>query len=189
MTTTDRLLSDSEIANGYKDFMITEFVWHNHGTSGGFQMTLPFGEDRYENFIIYPDDSIGLDNWYPVEVHRIIRWFIRYKRLSWETSKIDSIMGVTISHGTFRSQDLLYAFIPIFDTVDVDKKYVTLKQNAFEAHKALLNDPDDNSLDAIAWDILFEVLDAFNKLAPKGYHFGPTESNSSDFGFWKVVQQ
>lgn len=62
-----KFMSDTDIADTYRDFVITEAkLWDNR--SGGMQIEFPHRESVWDNFIEYADGRIAFDNWYPDDV-------------------------------------------------------------------------------------------------------------------------
>lgn len=100
----------------------------------------------------------------------------------------------TISHGTFRKQDLVPAFfgfinhfIAIGGELDADDPYHTYKDEV----ETLCSKRDDD----VAWTyesvthLIYEDLwQTMENISPKGYSFQSHEGDGSDFGFWPFCQ-
>jgi len=98
----------------------------------------------------------------------------------------------SISHGTLRTEDLLDAFATELSWLarDInDAAQRTIYQElAAEAENA---ETDDNGelVDADqASDLVNELIDAMNELAPPFCYFGASEGDGSDFGFWPSME-
>jgi hypothetical protein len=86
----------------------------------------------------------------------------------------------SISHGTLRTIDLLRAFA--FDLSYLSGDYVALVNRADERHEAINVDSDNETSEDS--DLVNELIDALNELAPPYCYFGAHEGDGSDFGFW-----
>jgi hypothetical protein len=70
----DMYRNDDDIAKSYEGFILSDPKKFTE-SSGGFQITFPHHEDRFENFIRYDDGTFGWDNWYPEFVYKSLREF------------------------------------------------------------------------------------------------------------------
>ena len=85
----------------------------------------------------------------------------------------------TVIHGTLREEDLFEAFFDV---------YVQLPGATPGRALLYLKDwePEDH---AYRPDVLQELADELNALAPEGLYFGANEGDASDFGFWPVEEE
>lgn len=84
----------------------------------------------------------------------------------------------TVSHGTMRAEDLIPEFVCTLRAIDTGKEYADLITKACDL------DLDYDSEQA--GDILADLFDALDALAPDGHYFGAHPGNGSDYGFWAV---
>lgn len=61
-------LNDEEIEAGYNDFSIRQIKFYSD-SSGFLDIVFPHGEDKVDNFIIYDNNHVAFDNWYPENVY------------------------------------------------------------------------------------------------------------------------
>ena len=86
----------------------------------------------------------------------------------------------TISHGTLRNEDLLESFtseLAWLGDEDPQNEIPLLKE-------AIAADPESEE----ASEIINELADALNDLAPPYCYFGSSEGDGSDFGFWPCME-
>lgn len=76
----------------------------------------------------------------------------------------------TIIHGTHLASDLIPAFMR---ELPADHKL----RREYEEH---------GYNEAEADELVCELIDALDELAPEGLYFGPLEGDGSDYGFWRV---
>ena len=89
----------------------------------------------------------------------------------------------SISHGTLRTIDLLRAFT--FELSYLSGDYVALVNCADERHEAINVDSDNETSEDS--ELVNELIDALNDLAPPYCYFGAHEGDGSDFGFWPLM--
>jgi hypothetical protein len=89
----------------------------------------------------------------------------------------------SISHGTLRTIDLLRAFT--FELSYLSGDYVALVNYADERHEAINVDSDNETSEDS--ELVNELIDALNDLAPPYCYFGAHEGDGSDFGFWPLM--
>ena len=95
----------------------------------------------------------------------------------------------TISHATLRSDDLISAFAPVLSEMDKNETYSSLLSDA----TSWLEEQDDDTENhpgeqQTGSEIVNELIDALNDLAPPFTYFGNTEGDGSDFGFWPDLE-
>jgi len=93
------------------------------------------------------------------------------------TSKIQA---GTVSHGTLRTGDLIGAFASELSRHTIYTDAPLLK----DAAAWLDQEAAGCECDERGCEILDELFDALNDIAPEGMHFGALEGDGSDFGFW-----
>jgi hypothetical protein len=89
----------------------------------------------------------------------------------------------SISHGTLRTIDLLRAFT--FELSYLSGDYVELVNYADERHEAINVDSDNETSEDS--ELVNELIDALNELAPAYCYFGAHDGDGSDFGFWPLM--
>ena len=111
----------------------------------------------------------------------------------------------TVSHGTLRVQDLLPAFLDTLSQLDppryskiileLDAEYQRSKTPVGIASYAGGYCKGLDLCDDDAWwssersdELLTELFDALDDLAPEGARFGSHVGDGSDFGFWAVEE-
>ena len=90
----------------------------------------------------------------------------------------------SISHGTLRTIDLLRAFAFALSYLSGD--YAELVNLADERHEAIDVDADNETPEDS--ELVNELIDALNELAPAYCYFGAHEGDGSDFGFWPSME-
>jgi hypothetical protein len=98
----------------------------------------------------------------------------------------------TISHGTLRTYDLLEAFGWELQHISTEAGHQAIAEEARKrSHYFTWNDlpigEDVEETDADS-DMVNALIDALNELAPPYCHFGTTEGDGSDFGFWPDME-
>lgn len=101
----------------------------------------------------------------------------------------------SLIHATLRSEDLLPAFLHALED------YKHPKAGAFNSELIEFgfgysqcgacgtgnrDEWPEGFDDDIASEIIADMMDALNDLAPDGYYFGSHEGDGSDFGFWPL---
>jgi len=99
--------------------------------------------------------------------------------------EINADLDETLIHATLNQKHLVPAFL---DALTNTAEYAQLIVNNHPSTKSLdEDDPWWESEDCSYFmEELFELMDSF---APDGYHFGCTEGDGSDFGYWKLPEQ
>jgi len=87
----------------------------------------------------------------------------------------------SISHGTHRAVDLLGSFSYELKRI-AGEEYAKLIAQAEARENALLE--DDDSEDENDSELVNELQDALNEVAPPYCYFGTHEGDGADFGFW-----
>ena len=90
----------------------------------------------------------------------------------------------SISHGTMRTDDLLYAFV---GELDGDYRLPRAIRNLVREANAWLRRDDDKRDDEAGSELVNDLQDALNELAPPYVYFGTIEGDGSDFGFWPAL--
>ena len=97
----------------------------------------------------------------------------------------------TVSHGTMRPQDLIPAFWSAIQTLDPECTLPEwFKSSKFKDAPVLAFEDDGHAFWGSDWgelrvvEILEELEERLNSVAPDGYYFGAHEGDGSDFGFW-----
>lgn len=86
----------------------------------------------------------------------------------------------SISHGTMRREDLIPTFVAEL------KRHQTAEQYAeLIAHAESIVDFDDEA----AGDVLCDLFDALDEVAPEGTYFGAHPGDGSDYGFWPCEEE
>ena len=110
----------------------------------------------------------------------------------------------TISAGTMQPRDLIPAFMDALIDNGADKvamRLITEYQYAYDwASDYHTGDElgglrvDDETLDRIqaehpdaASELVIDLFDALDAIAPDGMYFGSLEGNGCDYGFWEVI--
>jgi hypothetical protein len=103
----------------------------------------------------------------------------------------------SLIHATLRSEDLLPAFLHALED------YKHPKAGAFNSELIELGfgysqcgacglgnreEWPEGFDDDMASEIISDMMDALNELAPDGYYFGAHEGDGSDFGFWPLSE-
>lgn len=93
----------------------------------------------------------------------------------------------TVIHGTGLTSDLIDAF-----TGELEAKAPEMAQRArlvfSSVYKALDEDQDGVNYGAYsedAGDLLLELLDCLDVIAPSGFYFGTHPGDGSDYGWWR----
>lgn len=102
------------------------------------------------------------------------------------TRRIYASVG-EISSGTLRSEDLLFTFSGTLAA------YVDELVLSFDQHRHFCSllvdvenlDADDPEWDDKAGDLVDDLQDALNEIAPPGFYFGTSEGDVASFGFWE----
>jgi hypothetical protein len=102
-----------------------------------------------------------------------------------------TIQPGTVSHGTMRPEDLIPAFLDALpagpDKTRMEHEWGQMR----DPRNGLIHDERGRWTRATPeklWEmqgwLLEELFDALNELAPRGYYFGSSEGDGSDYGFW-----
>lgn len=95
-----------------------------------------------------------------------------------------SWIGVTVSEGTLRDEDLLSVFVDTINAIyDANETSPDEDLQALLDKAADLDVEDDEQRDEIS-DVIDELTAELDKLAPEGCAFGVHEGNGALFGFW-----
>lgn len=99
----------------------------------------------------------------------------------------------TVSHGTLNGLDLIPAFMAVLKELSPEQ-YTTFSERERIALNAL-NGEYDNHPDYTpeqvaaeledATELVNDLCDTLDSLAPDGYTFGNVEGDASDYGFWQ----
>lgn len=93
-------------------------------------------------------------------------------------------IGVTVSEGTLRDEDLLSVFVDTINAIyDANETSPDEDLQALLDKAADLDVEDDEQRDEIS-DVTDELMAELDKLAPEGCAFGPHEGDGALFGFW-----
>lgn len=109
----------------------------------------------------------------------------------------------TISWKTMQPRDLVPSFMDILSDYHKDEYNKILvdlndlaKEMGFDSYDSVLELTRENPFTGPTYEfwqseimnyILNEdIWDAMNEIAPHGYHFGSSEGDGSDYGYWKV---
>jgi len=102
-------------------------------------------------------------------------------------SSADDWKDETVIRATYRSQDLLPAFLDLLRELD-PVSYSAWVTSTWSIPPAYVADEGDES----AWwesedcsNCIETLFDQLNACAPEGYYFGAHPGDGSDFGFWK----
>jgi hypothetical protein len=108
----------------------------------------------------------------------------------------------TVSWGTMQPRDLVPSFMDVlsdyhkdeYDTILVDLDNLA-KDIGFESYENVLEltreDPFTGPTykfwqsEIMSYILNEDIWDAMNEIAPHGYHFGSSEGDGSDYGYWK----
>ncbi len=82
----------------------------------------------------------------------------------------------TVSHGTMLARDLIPAFADMLPASD------PLKERATREFLLAFEDGTEDGLD----DLVNELFDALDEIAPEGCYFGAHPGDGSDYGFWAI---
>lgn len=99
-----------------------------------------------------------------------------------DSSTWNKDLGVEISNGTFREQDLLPLFVNMLQGARSIQSDVVSR---YEEYVKAVGD-DDHSFwgSSQAQDMREELEDVIHRLTPDGWRFGSHEGSSSCIGFW-----
>jgi hypothetical protein len=103
-------------------------------------------------------------------------------------------LNQSISSATLRTEDLIKAFVPVYeqldgvegenvmrDVVKRGKKYLSYYSQ--RNHGVI---PENLQFEEEINDFLNDVLfDELNRFAPEGYYFGSHIGDGADYGFWR----
>ena len=97
-------------------------------------------------------------------------------------------LNSSLIHGTFRSCDLIPAFLGVIENTP---EYTQIMQTNNYNLKVIFDcSADDNDERWKSDDIFYflneDLFDILNNYAPGGYYFGDHPGNDSDFGFWVI---
>ncbi len=94
----------------------------------------------------------------------------------------------TLIHGTHRTQDLIPAFVAQIKLMAPDcthQSYVYTQRPQSAYHSAtVIGDRATWWDSADAHDLMHDLQDTLNELAPDGWYFGAHPGDGSDFGYW-----
>ena len=98
----------------------------------------------------------------------------------------------TVSHGTLRSEDLIETFswelrhLAVLPTQNVGNTKLLREADAWlEVTEA----GEDGPYDELGSELVNDLIDALNELAPNGLYFGASDGDGADFGFWPVNEE
>jgi hypothetical protein len=110
-----------------------------------------------------------------------------------DTTQLDqSFVGVSLSWGTMKDEDLYNAFISFIGEHD------PVKALAIKEEYSHCLDEEGNLLDSyeypdllgdISWLINEELFYYLNDIAPENCYFGSSEGDGSDYGFWQNEEE
>jgi len=92
----------------------------------------------------------------------------------------------SVSHGTLRTPDLLRAFAGTLERL-IPHTYAGLIQDARDSAEEIDSDPGHPGNNECGLEIVQELIDALDQLAPDGVYFGAHEGDGADFGFWRIA--
>ena len=97
-----------------------------------------------------------------------------------------SWIGVTVSAGTLRPEDLLSQFADTIETIyDQNQTSPDEDVQALLDRAADLDTEDDEQADKVS-DTIDDLVAELDRLAPEGCAFGAHEGDGALFGFWLV---
>lgn len=108
-----------------------------------------------------------------------------------------TLENTSISHATLRSEDLLPAFlfaIEEHNTPAAQRFNSELIELGFGHSMCGVcgmgnrEEWPEGFDDDIASEIIADMMDALNDVAPNGYYFGAHPGDGSDFGFWQIEE-
>jgi len=100
----------------------------------------------------------------------------------------ENVITGRITHGTFRTQDLVEAYMEVLQehAPDVYSNMADEFAEAFGAYPCAFED------DSVVWYTDWvsswlndDIFDAMCEIAPPGFYFGATEGDGSDIGYWR----
>ena len=103
----------------------------------------------------------------------------------------------TVIHGTLRSEDLLPAFLFALEDSGSPKaarfnaELIELGFGYSQCGVAGMGNREEwpeGFDDDAAQEIIADMMDALNDIAPDGYYFGAHPGDGSDFGFWECEE-
>ena len=83
--------------------------------------------------------------------------------------------NVSVSSGTLRTEDLFHAFIPVL------RAAAPKRADNFAAEWELPGGTEESNA-----DIVDELFNALDDIAPEGTYFGTLEGDGAEFGFWEI---
>lgn len=96
---------------------------------------------------------------------------------------LEQLKDKSLSWGTHNPAHLAAKFLPVIKELnpekyaEITKEYPDIEQRAQDDGDPLWSSED-------ASQIVSDMFDALEAVAPEGYYFGSTEGDGSDFGFW-----
>lgn len=97
-------------------------------------------------------------------------------------------IGVTVSSGTLRSEDLLSVFVDTIETIyDQNQTSPDEDLQGLLDHAAALDTESDDEADDVS-DTIDELIAELDRIAPEGCVFGAHEGDGALFGFWPAVE-
>jgi hypothetical protein len=97
----------------------------------------------------------------------------------------------TVSHGTLLSKDLIETFswalrhLAVLPTQNVGNTKLLREADAW---LQVVEIGEDGDYEELGSELVNDLIDALNELAPDGLYFGANEGDGSDFGFWPVEE-
>lgn len=96
----------------------------------------------------------------------------------------------TVIHGTLRNCDLIPALLDA-EREHNPARYEGRMVTAFGPVPSYVQDEGNDSewwMSEDAQDLLSDLIDSLDEVAPEGMYFGANVGNSSDFGFWSIEE-
>lgn len=95
----------------------------------------------------------------------------------------------SLSHATMREEDTIPAFMYFLEEHDQEKATKITSNYSGEGWPYSMDglswgDPFNAKQSELAPDLLDDLVNALNSIAPEGFYFGSHPGNSSDYGFW-----
>tara|TARA_R110000751_G_scaffold28003_3_gene73460 strand:+ start:996 stop:1316 length:321 start_codon:yes stop_codon:yes gene_type:complete len=99
----------------------------------------------------------------------------------------------TISHGTMRLPDVIPCFLAALWSIDPQRHDALIAAQP-SGTRARMQRP--HILDSDPWwrsddadELLVDLFDALDGVAPEGTYFGAHEGDGSDYGFWPIEEE
>lgn len=101
----------------------------------------------------------------------------------------------TVIHGTLLSYDLIEAFTTELEDRSVGENDPNIKLLIIDGNEVCarprdaINYPDSPDEAEYLSQLIADLMDKIDELAPEGVYFGAIEGDGSDFGYWPIESE